>query len=293
MTHQKVNYPLDVHNTYWPSYDDADSLRRAERSKVHPFMVPLIEALQVKRPNWEFEASGYGTVNHSGELNNIIHSLFDIYDNGEKLASIDKEFKGGGHVYSVKNHRLSAVRQRGSWTSRKNLKDITAVILKNVYPHTVAEIASARYHASHSSAQSASYRARQLHTRAIERLAEPALTFLSSQWDAFMAVPSGNPSVDEAKEKFFELRDNAEAAKVFTSSPHWVVVERPRDFIVQPVGKEAYACSLESMPDQVKMALGLLKMTEKDTLINDIGVRTDVDTFFILHNTVDVPPEEG
>jgi hypothetical protein len=47
------------------------------------------------------------------------------------------------------------------------------------------------------------------------------------------------------------------------------------------------------MPDQVKMALGLLKMTEKDTLINDIGVRTDVDTFFILHNPVDVPPEEG
>lgn len=293
MTQQKVNYPLNVHNTYWPSYDDPDSQRRAERSKVHPFMVSLIEALQVKRPNWEFEASGYGTVNHSGELNDILHSSFDIYDNGEKLASIDKEFKGGGHVYAVKNHRLVAARERGLWTNRKNLKDITAVILKNVYPHTVAEIADAKYKSSHSSAQSASYRARQLHIRAVERLAAPALEFLSSQWDAFMAVPTGNLHVDEAKEKFFELRDNAEAAKVFTTSPHWVVVERPRDFIVQPVGKEAYACSLESMPDQVKMALGLLKMTDKDTLINDIGIRTDVDTFFILHNPVDVPPEEG
>jgi len=29
---------------------------RAGRSKVHPFMVPLIEALQHKRPHWEFEA---------------------------------------------------------------------------------------------------------------------------------------------------------------------------------------------------------------------------------------------
>jgi len=188
-------------------------------------------------------------------------------------------------VYAVKNHRLIAARERGLWTNRKNLKDITAVILKNVYPHTVAEIADAKYKASNSSAQSASYRARQLHTRAVEMLAMPALDFLSSQWDAFMAVPTGNSSVDETKEKFFELRDNAEAAKVFASSPHWVVVERPRDFIVQPVGKEAYACSLESMPDQVKMALGLLKMTEKDTLINDVGVRTDVDTFFILYNS--------
>jgi hypothetical protein len=293
MPQEKVNYPLNVHNTYWPSYDDAVSQDRAGRSKVHPFMAQLIEALQVKRPNWEFEASSYGTVNHSGEVNDILHSSFDIYDNGEKLASIDKEFKNNGHVYAVKNHRLVAARERGLWTNRKNLKDITAVILKNVYPHTVAEIADAKYKASHSSAQSASYKARQLHTRAIERLAAPALEFLSSQWNAFMAVPTGNTHADEAKEKFFELRDNAEAAKVFATSPHWVVVERPRDFIVQPVGKEAYACSLESMPDQVKMALGLLKMTEKDTLINDVGVRTDVDTFFILHNPVDVPPEEG
>lgn len=283
-----VKYPLGLHNTYWKSNDDATMQERAGRSKVHPFMAQLIEALQVKRPSWEFEATGYGTVNHNGEINDILHSSFDIYDNGEKLASIDKEFRGNGHVYAVKNHRLVAARERGLWTTRKNLKDITAVILKNVYPHTVAEIASARYHASHNSAQNAGYRARQLHTRAIERLAAPALDFLSSQWEAFMAVPSGDANVDEAKEKFFELRDNAEAAKVFTSSPHWVVIERPRDFIVQPQGKDAYACSLESMPDQVKMALGLLKMTEKDTLINDVGVRTDVDTFFILHNPVDV-----
>lgn len=293
MTQQRKKYTLDVHNTYWPSYDDEASQERAKRSKVHPFMAQLIEALQVKRPSWEFEATGYGTVNHNGDLNELLHSAFDIYDNGEKLASIDKDYKGDGHVYSVKNHRLVAARQRGSWTSRKNLKDITAVILKSVYPHTVAEIADAKYKASLGSAQNASYKARQVHTRAIERLAAPALDFLSSQWDAFMAVPSGDPNVDEAKLKYFEIRTNAEAAKAFSTSIHWVVVERPRDFIVQPMGKAAYTCSLESMPDQVKMALGLLKMTEKDTLISDIGIRTDVDTFYILYNSVDVSPEEG
>jgi hypothetical protein len=288
-----IKYPLGLHNTYWKSSDDATMQGRAGRSKVHPFMAQLIEALQVKRPSWEFEATGYGTVNHSGDINEVLHSTFDIYDNGEKLASIDKEFKGDGHVYSVKNHRLVAARERGLWTHRKNLKDMTAVILKNVYPHTVAEIAEAKYKTSHSAAQNASYKARQLHTRAVEMLAMPALDFLSSQWDAFMAVRTGSSAVDETKEKYFETRANAEASKAFSTNPHCVVIERPRDFIVQPIGKAAYTCSLESLPDQMKMALGLLKMTEKDTLVNDIGIRTDVDTFYILYNPVDVPPEEG
>lgn len=279
-----IKYPLGLHNTYWKGSDDATMQARAGRSKVHPFMAQLIEALQVKRPSWEFEATAYGTVNHNGEINDILHSAFDIYDNGEKLASIDKEFKGNGHVYAVKNHRLTAARERGLWTTRKNLKDITAVILKNVYPHTVAEIAEAKYRMSHNTAQTATYKTRQVHTRAVEMLALPALDFLSSQWDAFMAVPTGNSTVDETKEKYFEARANAEAAKSFMTNPHWVVVERPRDVIVQPVGKEAYACSMESLPDKVKMALGLLKLTEKDTLIADIGIRTDVDTFYILYN---------
>jgi hypothetical protein len=288
-----IKYPLGLHNTYWKSSDDATMQARAGRSKVHPFMAQLIEALQVKRPSWEFEATAYGTVNHNGEINDILHSAFDIYDNGEKLASIDKEFKGSGHVYAVKNHRLVAARERGLWTTRKNLKDITAVILKNVYPHTVAEIAEAKYKTSHSAAQSAAYKTRNIHTRAVERLALPALKFLVPQWDAFMAVPTGNSDTDEVKATYFDICANAEAAKSFATDPHWVVVERPRDVIVQPVDKEAYACSLESLPDQVKMALGLLKMTEKDTLIADIGIRTDVDTFYILYNPVDVPPEEG
>lgn len=288
-----IKYPLGLHNTYWKSSDDATMQDRAGRSKVHPFMAQLIEALQVKRPSWEFEATGYGTVNHNGEINDILHSSFDIYDNGEKLASIDKEFKGNGHVYAVRNHRLVAARERGLWTTRKNLKDITAVILKNVYPHTIAEIAEAKYKSSHSAAQSAAYKTRNVHTRAVERLALPALEFLSSQWDAFMAVPTGNSDTDGVKGTYFEIRANAEAAKSFATDPHWVVVERPRDVIVQPIGEPAYACSLESLPDKVKMALGLLKLTDKDTLIADIGIRTDVDTFYILYNPLDVPPQEG
>lgn len=285
MTEQKKNYPLDAHNTYWAGWDDEYNQERASRSKVHPFMLPLICELQLKRPTWEFHASNNGNVNHSGDINIIQHDSFDIYDDGEMLASIAREYMGTGCVYSVRNHRLTAARNRGSWTKRKNLKDMVPLIIKQVYPRTIEEIAADKYKASLSSANSAGYKARQLHNRAVERLSLPALKFLKSQWDEFMAVPTGNSVADEAKANYFELLENAEASKELDSIPHWVLVERSRDIIVQIKDKEAYTCSLESLPDQVKMALALLKMADKDTLINGIGIRTDTNTFFILHNS--------
>jgi hypothetical protein len=57
----KVKHPLGMHNTYWPVASvDVSNTERAKESIVHPFMVPLIEAIQVKRPHWEFEATGMG-----------------------------------------------------------------------------------------------------------------------------------------------------------------------------------------------------------------------------------------
>ena len=64
--------------------------------------------------------------------------------------------------------------------------------------------------------------------------------------------------------------------------PHTVLIERPRDIIVQPFGKDAYSCSLESLSDHMKTALALLKMTDVNTIIEGAGVRTDEDTFYIL-----------
>lgn len=281
-----TKYPLGMHNTYWPSFDDAVTQDRGKRSKVHPFMVPLLKVLQIKRPNWEFVATGAGSTNYDGNNDAaVLHSDFDIYDNGEKLASLTREHRNGP-VYSVKSHRISAARQRGTWKFSKNLKDITGVILKNVYPSTITEIADRQYRASTSAANGASYKARNEYTRIVSKLSEPALRFLTPQWDAFMAVSDKDPGVAAAKEKLFAAHDDAQASKAFMGiTPHWMVVERPRDVIVKPSpDKPAYTCSLESLPDQVKMALGLLKMADKDMIINDIGIRTDTDTFYILYD---------
>lgn len=282
---QKVNYPLDVHNTYWLGYDDISGQDRASRSKVHPFMVPLIQELQRKRPTWEFHAGTNGNINHSGDVNEVLHTDFEIYDNGELLASITKEFRGSGYIYSVKNHRLAAARKRGVWTNRKHLKDMVPLILKQVYPRTASEIAEEKYKNSRSSVQALNYKAGNAYRVCLTSLAEPALDFITPHWDKFLEAASPS-NISEKKQNFHFLRDESRAAHALVMGPHWLIVERPRDVVVkQGADKEAYTSTLESLPNPVKMAMGLLKMTEPDTVVDGVGVRTSADTFYIAYST--------
>jgi len=298
MPQEKVKYPLDVHNTYWPSYSDAVSQDRAGRSKVHPYMVPLIEALQLKRPHWEFEASSAGNVNYTDGANEnptVLHTMFDIWDNGEKIGGIYREYKGSGTVYAARSHRIAAKRQIGTSKMSKHLKTIVSEVLKECYPRTLAEIAEEKYRKSHEAMRQATYKDKREYMHNVDVMRDSMLTYLTSgdKWAEFEAAPAGH-SVMQAKAMYTTLAEKARVAADLASTPdHMVLVERPRDFIVKAFDKPPYSSSLDALPDHVKTALALLKMADTNTIIDGIGIRTADDTFYIITKKVDVPPEEG
>ena len=298
MPQEKVKYPLDVHNTYWPSYSDAVSQDRAGRSKVHPFMVPLIEALQHKRPHWEFEASSAGNVNYTDGANEnpiVLHTMFDIWDNGEKLGSIYREYKGSGAVYAARSHRIAAKRQIGTSKMSKHLKTIVSEVLKECYPRTLVEIADEKYKKSHELMKQATYKDRRDHMHSIDIMRDSMVAYLASdgRWAEFEAVPD-KPNVMQAKAMYTTLAQKARVAADLASTPdHMVLVERPRDFIVKAFDKPPYSSSLDALPDHVKTALALLKMADNNTIIEGIGIRTAEDTFYIITKKVDTQPQEG
>lgn len=287
MTQEKVKYPLDVHNTYWTSYGDATSQDRAGRSKVHPFMVPLIEALQLKRPHWEFEAASSGNVHFADGTNDtttVLHSSFDIWDNGEKLGSIYREYRGSSNVYAAKSHRITAKRRIGISKMSKHLKTIVSEVLKEFYPRTLTEIADEKYKKSYEAMLQATYKDKREHMHNTATLHDSILAYLTSgdRWAEFEAVPD-EPKVMQAKAMYTTLAEKARVASDLSStSDHMVLVERPRDFIVKTPDKPPYSSSLDALPDHVKTALAILKMANTNTVIEGIGIRTADDTFYIV-----------
>jgi hypothetical protein len=256
---------------------------RAKESIVHPFMVPLIEALQVKRPHWEFEASSMGTRGVGEHSQNVLHSTFDIYDNGEKLGAIYREYRGDSNVYAAKSHRISAKRQIGNGKMSKHLKVIVSEVLREMYPRTVTEIADEKYKTSYQTMKEATYKDRRIFTQTAERVSSAMLAYLTTgdRWREFEAVED-TPEIMKAKAS---LKSQAESARIATdtaASAHVVLIERPRDIILKGSNGLSHTSSLELLPDDTKMKLALLKMGETGTIIPDVGIRTGADTFYIL-----------
>jgi hypothetical protein len=63
---------------------------------------------------------------------------------------------------------------------------------------------------------------------------------------------------------------------------HILLIERPRDIVIKPFEGAAQSTNLDQLSDHIKTSLALLKMTELDTLIDGVGIRTADDTFYIL-----------
>lgn len=280
----KVKHPLGMHNTYWPVASvDASNTERAKESIVHPFMVPLIEALQLKRPHWEFEATGMGNRGVGEYSQNVLHSTFDVYDNGERLGTIYREYRGDSNVYAAKSHRISGKRQIGTSKMSKHLKVIVSEVLREMYPRTVTEIADEKYKTSFEAMRQASYKDKRIFTQTVDKLNGAMLAYLSTgdKWREFEAVED-TPEIMKAKAS---LKSQAESARIATdiaASSHVVLIERPRDIIVKGSNGLSHASSLELLPDDVKTKLALLKMSETGTLIPEVGIRTGADTFYIL-----------
>ena len=282
----KTIYKLNLHNTYYTvaGVDNA-ATERAKDSIVHPFMVPLIEAIQHKRPHWEFHARGFGTRGIGDDVNHVLHDTFDIYDNGEKLGNIEKDYHGGTTVYSVNSHRINAKRLVGMRKKSKHAKVIAAEVLKECYPLTLDELANEKHKKAFQVMQQATYKDRRAHTRNVELLHEPMLAYLTSgdRWAEFLAVQD-KPEVMRAKEAYQSLAESDRVAKDIASAHHILLIERPRDIVAMPFGGPAQSTNLDALSDRIKTSLALLKMSEMDTIIDGVGIRTADDTFYILTN---------
>ncbi len=279
-----IKHPLGMHNTYWPMPDqDTVHIDRAKNSVVHPFMVPLLEVLQLKRPQWEFEARGYGNFDY--DTNQVKHDTFTIFDNGEKLGTIERDYKSGSAVYCATNHRISNKRQIGTRKTSKHLKTIVSEVLKEFYPLTLEELANEKYRKAYNATQTATHKVRREYARNTEALYEPMLKYLTSggRWGEFAAV-TDVPAVMQAKAEYHNLAGDAHAATEIQKAYHVVLIERPRDIVVKPSHGAAFSTSLDKLPDDIKTSLALLKMSDVNTIINGSGVRTAEDTFYIITN---------
>jgi hypothetical protein len=276
---------MDVHNAYRKCKEDEQHSPRNINPAVLPYLVPLFAELTKKRPTWTFVTDAYGDYISSRDCYEF--NRFTIMDGDEPLGTVwgTKNWRTGENRFAFDSPRLRVSRSRGNCSETKDLKKAVKVITANMYTRTLPEILNEARKTAVDKLSSKSYDVQRRYRYATERLTEAMVAFAMDNWEAFKAsVPDRKNDLDA----LVECRTNAEAMQVVERRKlqHALVVERSGKFHVEyasdPTGT-SHTYTLLNLPSALREAVGVLKLVEDNTLVEDIGLRANASTFIAFN----------
>jgi len=257
--------------------------------RVGGFMAELIDTLAVKYPLWLFELSYISSVS-----NDTVEAVrFDVFneDNPRKQVgwvSISSRYVQGIRetVYAVGGERVTQMRERGSDIHTKFVKVAVKAVNKYFTPAPLDErlpqvqVSGSRViHYALQKAKSDVACNQQDIQHAFDK-------FIEANWSMFL---SGlNPQELELAIERVELaRSCEELSKLHHETLNkqnmlTLIIENDK-YIVQSI-KGISVYSSEELPEEVRMKIGMLKLTDIQEVLPNIGVRTNNGYLIVLDN---------
>lgn len=284
---KKVRVKMDMHNTYVECDEDAVTLPKYVNAVVDWRTRPLIDKLSLKRPAWHFVSSSYGNNMSNGTTS---YQRFKVEDCGEELGYVDVESDwrdNKNYTYIFDCARLSRKRSRGQYTKTKNVDKAVKTILDNMFGLTLKErmltvTAESRGIVS-SIINDASFR---YHNRV--RILTPFLTgFATSRWEEFVASIPAEKDKSMAMElpPMIERNTTMQGVSRAQNAKHGaVVMEYNGRYYVQLDASpdDTHDYTLDTLPTGLKSNISLLKLVDKGTAIDGVGVRTTDTAFYVF-----------
>lgn len=248
---------------------------------VHPALTPLLEKLAAVRPTWKF-------IGHTRALRSEgprFAFRFRVYDGQEELGEVATEYRGEGQAFRIDNPRLQAKRVRGYATYTKDLNKAFKLVIKSFGSKTSNErLTEAAEKAEEAVKRAAVYR-RSLSSHAYFHLQDAIRDFALDNWEVFADVAKAKGVVATALEEFPTLYEDYAAAKVmeeaFDDKRGTLVYVRGSEYFLRTGGEVKLATS-EELPDHVRRAVGMLKLSEDGQFIPNMGVRAKEDVFYVV-----------
>jgi len=257
----------------------------AKPMKVHAFLQPLLVKVAKARPKWTLVGVDY---TYRGSENEYMANAFDVYDHGEKLGVIRKDYTysgGGGDIYAIDNKRMADKRQRGSATTTKDLAKAFKIITREFHGDTPHEMLTEANMATWNALSHVANHRRSQYQFAITKMSYAMQDFALARWDEFhpTALASGVPkTVIEG----FHVTEEAHQMTLALSNAHgeqktMLVVLRGTDYLVKQNDNITILASDQLTP-HMRRCIGMLKLASKGDFIPWVGVKGNDTSFLIM-----------
>jgi hypothetical protein len=287
MTYKYPNVILDL--TVLPRYP---SFLRPDGTVldlvVREHMAQLLDALAVKYPLWVFHLADASKV----DLKSIEVTKLDVYNDAnprENIGSIGitTRYNRNGQyeqIYAIGNRRIAMSRDRGAKVETKHLKVAIKAVDKFFTPAPWDERLDATYDTGVSMIQFAEAEARRQLRQSEAQMHDILNKFVTDNWDMFLE--GLDPKQLVIAEERVELHRSHKQMSTLQMHAHsrinmLTVIIEGGNYVVQSAdGTNSYTS--EQLTDEVRMKIGMLKLTDEREVLPDIGVKTHAGYLIML-----------
>lgn len=266
-----------------------------QEPKIFEFMQPLVEALALKYPQWEFVEDGARIQHGLGREVHFAADKFKIMERREELGTIAVDhWCRAGRRYWVENFRINEKRERGSGFKTKHMDKALKHVVKFFGTRNTAELAASAEERASNVKRNLLYALQSEQQRKWGCLDDHAADFLMENWQAFADYmkafvdyrkPIAGNGLLEVVEKFPDAyRHHVEANKIndlIIRGKAWLVHIVNNDYIVKQ-GDTVSIWESDKLPNIVRRNLGMLKLVQDRELISNVGIRVDESTYYVI-----------
>ena len=256
--------------------------------KLTTFWEPLIIWLADKFPKWKIEGHHIKQIEATRckEAKDWLYCprRWDVLCDGEKLGSIYRDEYGGKPCYAISNFRISNKRERGNADKTTKLDRAKKLILKNFRPKDLKELMEkARARVKHS-VDSNGYVAESEFQTNYQRLSRHLMNHIMSNLDTLMeiAVKDGFNREKEIKSTYEDYYIKGRLRECSsTKNTGAVVLIHGDTYAVETDGGQFSTYENATLPDLLKVRVGMLKLIENGQTLLDVGYRENEREFYV------------
>jgi hypothetical protein len=263
----------------------------ARQSKSWWFLDELVLPLAKANPSWTFVGREVRNKTVGGGVITCI-TRYDVMCRGERLGYFTYDNGRNGAVYGIDNERLRKERTRGSMTKTSDAKKAKKIIEKYFFASTIEEAGAAAASKVYGTVHTLFNQINSERSDAIYKLNNPMAEFVIQNLEAFLDSAALTPQQKTAAEQLgmrhnqrdtaLRLRlahqDNKGVTVTLRDGQHIVITNYSASLGM----KEISVVSVYDMPPVMKRNLTMLKLNPIGTYIEDIGIRVDENTYFVI-----------
>ena len=247
-----------------------DNIHLKPNAKISPFLEDVIKEIARKHPDWVIasgapEEARRFTVYYKGDTSRALGDINEDYKytNGERRR-----------LFVIDNWRIAEVRQRGSGVQTSKPKEALKAVDKYFYPLTDKEYIDMAFKHAHHLIYAHAAETRGTVEASIRRMHQPMMTFAHKHWDKFLDsldVKEKEQALDllkhqqlsNAAKALYKDVDDRKSLTVFLSDGKYTVQQ----------GEVMQDYESDTLPEFIKVKVGLLKLVEEKDVVPEVGVR--------------------